>query len=686
MIDRIKRALTPRGNKRVETTGAAPPDWRLMLKRRLGVTLGVLALWAAGIEARLVYLQVVDHDELVERAARQQSQTFKPPAKRGDIVDRRGRVLATSVDADTIFAVPSAIDDEVAWVNRICGALGDCTAKERTDLVDRLKRQRNFAYIRRQVPDEVAERIKALNLDGIGFSKESRRYYPSKELASHIVGFVGLDNRGLAGIESAYDAQIRGKDGKILVQTDAKRHAFSRDERPPTAGSSIELTIDQYLQHIVERELHAGVLQNHAVGGTAIVMNPHTGEILAMANEPTFDPNDYRESTQVERRNRAVQDLYEPGSTFKVVTASAALEEKLMPIDTMIDVSGGRIQIGSRVVTDTHNYGVLSFQDVIVKSSNVGAIKIGFKLGTDRLSDYVQRFGFGRPASPDFPSESPGIVWDRAKWTDSALASVSMGYQVGVTPLQMASAVSSVANGGEYMEPRVVRAVYRDNRRFEVKPKVQRRIVSVDTSASMTGIMEKVVEKGTGTLAQIKGYTVAGKTGTANKLANGRYSNDTYASFVGFLPSRDPVATILVVLDSPRGPNGHFGGPVSAPIFKRIAESTLRYLGVGPTINAAPPVLVAEEGDDGPSVPVRMQWDNVTPGLEDVAGTVPDVIGMSARDATRKLIKAGLQAPRLSGDGFVVAQQPLPGAPIVEGQNAALTLDRAQRRSQATVP
>src|SRR5262249_52353907 len=331
--------------------------------------------------------------------------------------------------------------------------------------------------------------------------------YPNTDLAAHLLGYVGIDNKGLAGLEAAYDNQIRGKPGTILIQTDARRHAFSRTERPPTAGSTVELTIDEYLQHVVERELHAGVAENHAVGGSAIVLDPHTGEILAMANEPTFNPNVYREFTDTVRRNRAVQDLYEPGSTFKVVTASAAIQEKALPISSMIDTSGGRISIGSRVVRDTHNYGVLSFTDVIVKSSNVGAIRIGFRLGTDRLSDYVQRFGFGRPVSPDFPSESPGIVWERTKWTDSALASVSMGYQVGVTPLQMAAAVSSVANGGYYVEPRVVRAVYRQGRRLAVKPKTLRQAIQPDTAASMTSIMEQVVSRGTATLAKIPGYS-----------------------------------------------------------------------------------------------------------------------------------------------------------------------------------
>ncbi|HEX7793263.1 MAG TPA: penicillin-binding protein [Vicinamibacterales bacterium] len=654
-------------------------DWRATLRRRVSVTAGLLAFWVVGIEARLVYLQVIDKADLVKRAERQQMQTIPLAGKRGDIVDRRGRVLATSVDADTIYAVPSAIEDEAATVAKLCGALGDCTKSERQDLVERLKRQRNFAYIRRQVLPEEAERVKALGLDGVEFEKESRRYYPNKELASHLLGFVGLDSKGLGGIESAYDSQIRGKEGKILVHVDSRRHAFSRFERPPTTGSTIELTIDEYLQHIAERELHAGVVENRALSGTAIIMDPHTGEILAMANEPTFNPNEYRDFSESDRRNRAVQDLYEPGSTFKVVTASAAIEEKVLPIDALIDTNPGSIKIGSRVVTEAshHNYQVLSFADVIVRSSNVGAIKIGFKIGTDRLSDYVQRFGFGRQVSPDFPAENAGIVWERTKWTDSALASVSMGYQVGVTPLQMAAAISSVANGGQYVEPRVVRAAYRDNRRYEVKPKVLRRTISADTAASLTGIMEGVVDRGTAKgFAEIPGYTVAGKTGTANTLVNGRYSNSTYASFVGFVPSRDPKITVLVMLDSPKGPAGHFGGPVSGPIFKRIAEATLRYLGVAPTIDPAPPVLVARHDDEvveseGPA----QESPIVNVLVEAPEGTVPDVRGLSARDAMRKLAKAGLSA-QMTGDGYVVSQDPAPGEPIENHRVCKVTLER----------
>jgi cell division protein FtsI (penicillin-binding protein 3) len=672
------------------TSSVTPSDWRATLKRRTLVAAAMLGIWAAGIEARLVHLQVVRHGDLVARAERQQLGTSEAPAKRGDIVDRRGHVLATSVDADTIYAVPSEIGDPDATVARLCAAFGDCTAKERQALGERLRQRKAFAYVRRQVSPDQKRRVEDLNLEGVGFMTESKRFYPNKELAAHLLGWVGVDNIGLGGLESTYDSIIRGKPGKVLVQTDARRHAYSRTEWPPTAGSTVELTIDEYLQHVAERELEAGVRENRAGSGTAIVMNPHTGEILALANVPTFNPNAFRDATDHERRNRGVQDLYEPGSTFKVVTASAAIEEKVMPINTWIDTNPGRVHIsGRKPITEDRgrNLGVLTFTDVIVKSSNVGAIKIGFKVGTERMSRFVSLFGFGRVSSPDFPGENPGIVWSPEKWTESALASVSMGYQIGVTPLQMAMAVNSVANAGELVEPRVIRAVYRDNRRYVVKPKTLRRTISRETAATLTSIMEDVVNRGTAKRAQIPGYTIAGKTGTASKLVNGHYSHtDNNASFVGFVPSRNAALTIIVVVDSPHGENGTHGGSVAAPIWKRIAEPALQHLGVAPDVDPADPVLVAR-GDDEDDVPIEttsvgdVGQPTVSLVVDGAPGQVPDVTGMSARDAIRQLMKCGLNA-RLSGDGVVASQDPAGGTPLEPGMVCRLVLDRsAARRS-----
>jgi cell division protein FtsI (penicillin-binding protein 3) len=655
------------------------PDWRRTITRRLIVAVSLLGLWALAIEFRLGYLQTVMRPELQARAESQHNRRPAAPAKRGDIVDRRGNVLAISVDADSVYAVPSELKDKEETVRRLCEALDDCTARDRQRLIERFNTQRAFAYVRRQISPGAARRVADLDLDGVGFIKESRRFYPNTRLAAHALGYVGIDNNGLSGIESAYDSQIRGKDGTVLVTTDGRGHVFSRLERPPTAGSSIELTIDKYLQYVAESELHAGVVENRAAGGSVVILDPSTGEILAMANEPTFNPNAFGNSAEVARRNRAVQDLYEPGSTFKIVTASAAIEERVMSTTALIDTTPGILRCcGDRVIDEFrgHSYGVLTFSDVLVRSSNVGAVKIGFRLGAERLGRYVQRFGFGRPISPDFPGENPGIVWNPDKWTEDAIASVSMGYQVGVTPLQMVAAASAIANGGELMEPRIVRAVYRENRRYAVKPKVIRRAVEPATAATLTTIMEAVATDGTAKAAQIEGYTIAGKTGTASKVIDKRYSaSENNVSFVGFAPSRKPAIAIIVMIDAPHA-GGNSGGTVAAPIFSRIAGAAMRYLGVAPTINPAPPVLVARPATPRTTPrPVATSAPLVTLVSDRGPQTMPDLQGLSARDAMRALTKLGLTA-RMSGQGIVIAQDPPPGTPFEGGETCRLQLGR----------
>jgi cell division protein FtsI (penicillin-binding protein 3) len=664
-------------------------DWRRTFRRRLQVAVAALAIWAVGIEVRLVYLQVIKHDEMVARADRQHKRTIPAPAKRGDILDRNGQVLATSLDADTIYAAPSVIGPDLARAvaRRLCQALEDCDAAELRTLTDRLGRTRDhFAHVRRQVSPDVAQRVKDLNLDGVGTFKESKRHYPNGDLGAAVIGFVGTENRGLAGLEHAYNRQIRGEDGRVLIQNDAKGRVFSRFSQPPTSGSSLELTIDRYLQHITESALEAGVSGSRAAGGCAIIMDPRTGEILAMANAPTFDPNIYNRSSETARRNRCVQDVYEPGSTFKVVTASAAIEEKVMPPGSIIETGPGRVLIGRRVIDEYrgHNYGALSFEDVIVKSSNVGAVKIGFRIGTDRLSRYVDLFGFGRRVSPDFPGENPGIVWSADSWTEGALASVSMGYQVGVTPLQVVAAVAAVANGGQYVEPRIVRASDRGDTRQTVKTKVLRRVISESTAATMTGIMERVVEDGTAKAAAIPGYTVAGKTGTAEKLVNGRYSpTENNVSFVGFVPSRKPALAIIVMIDAPHE-GGNSGGSVAAPVFRTLAEPALRHLAVPGDVNPQPPIMINAAVREPARVPTKADFKE-PPEVPIVVGAsvgpaMPDLIGLSAREAMGRVSEIGMD-PHLTGDGEVVSQSPAAGAPIGAGGVVQLMLSRVPLRT-----
>ncbi len=666
-----------------EHAGAMPdPLWRSKFKRRVVCLLCALGVWTVGVEARLVELQVVRHKEMLARALDQQQRVVKLVPQRGDIVDRHGEVLAYSVDGSAIVADPAAIDDPTKAADEICDALRDCDASKRTGLEKSLSRKTMFAYVDRQVGPDQVRRVEALKLPGIRTIPEPRRYYPNLDLAAHVLGFVGIDNEGLGGIERSFNKVIRGRPGEMLLEVDARRKRLdSRIQQAPVAGATVELTLDLYLQHIAERELRAGVEKTHADGGTAVVMDPHTGEILAMASYPAFNPNDVQSATDAERRNRAIQDIYEPGSTFKIVTASAAFQEGVMSVDDLIDTNPGRINFGSRVVREDngHDYGVLSFADVIVKSSNVGAIKIGLKVGPERMERYIRRYGFGQALLPDLGGQSAGIVWDPVKLSDSALASMSMGYQVGVTPLQMVNAVSAVANGGTLYQPHLVRAVIRGNDRQEIAPKPLWRVINPDTAATLTSIMEGVVQRGTGKEAQLAGYRVAGKTGTAAKLVDGHYSHTDYnVSFVGFVPASRPVLAILVLVDTPR--NGSpYGGTVAAPIFKQIAEAALRQLGVPPTINP-PPVVLAEAGTANPPLTDLADTKVVPPDPDPtrLGGSLlmPDVRGLNARQALRALSGVGLTV-RLLGSGLVAAQTPEPGTPVELGGSSQLELHRA---------
>ena len=666
-----------------------PFEWRATIHHRLVVCAVGLVLWVVGIESRLLYLQVAQYDEMKARADDQHLRRVATPAKRGDIVDRNGWLLAYSVDAHSVVAYPRAVKDAPKTARLVCQALDECDSARERSLADVLASRARFHFVERHVTDEAARRVRALKLEGIGLTKESRRYYPNKYLASAVLGYVGLDNQGLGGLEATFDSRIRGRDGLLLMQADGlNRQVAGHVERAPTAGDNLELTLDRQLQYIAERELKAGVLEHNAAGGSVVIMDPQTGELLAIASYPTFNPNAYGSFGPEQRRNRAVQDSYEPGSTFKLVTASAAFEERVLRPADLIDCAPGYITIAGRRIDDVHPYGALTFEDVIVKSSNVGAIKAGQRIGAERMGRWMNRFGFGQRIAPEFRGEHAGLVWNPARLGDGGLASVSMGYQVAVTPMQMAAAVSSVANGGTLFEPRIVRAFIRNGRREPVVAKALRQTVSPETAATLTGIMEAVVERGTATAAKIPGYTVAGKTGTAAKIVDGAYSKSDYnTSFIGFAPSRKPALTVIVVIDSPHGKVTAYGGTVAAPIFKRITEAALRHLGVPPTIDALPPVLVTKKDDGairqtaGPRGPMALDAVRL-PGDD---GLMPDLRGLSARKALLSVNRMGL-TPQIQGTGLVVDQAPEPGSPFVPGSTATLKLGRRPPVTRAGGP
>ena len=659
----------------------APGDWRQVLLPRVRLAACVMVLWGAVIAGRLVELQVVRYDFYVQRAEDQQERAIETPARRGELLDRNGRVLAFDVAADTVIAEPRDVDDPVETARRICAVMA-CTADRRQRLESLFARDSAFAYVERQISPRVAERIRELGLDGIDFLKENRRYYPNGALAAHVLGHAGVDNQGLHGLESLYEGTLAGEPGRILVQRDAQRQAFSRVERRPTAGVSLELSLDSYIQHIAERELRATVREHDADGGSVVVLDPRTSDVLALANEPTFNPNAWAGSPPDARRNRATQDVYEPGSTFKIVTASAALEEQVFRPGDVIDVSPGVIFFGGRPIRDFRDYGALTFADVIVKSSNVGTSQVGVALGADRLNRYVRRFGFGQRVSRDFPGESRGIVHDASRLRVGTLARVAMGYSVSVTPLQMAVAMNTVANRGELMAPRLVRAELRGRVREEIPPRVVRRAIGARTADTLTRIMEDVVARGTARQARIPGYRVAGKTGTAEKLLpGGGYSRtDHVASFGGFVPSARPEITILVVIDGVAG----FGGAVAAPAFRRIGEAVLHHLGVAPDLDAPPSLLVPPDPAPFPGVrpvPVRADGPSRPAGTTAaLSGSMPDLQGLGARAALAVATDLGLSA-RLRGRGVVVTQSPAAGDAIAPGQALLLTL--ARRRAGA---
>lgn len=664
--------------------------WRDGIKRRTIVVLSLLACWAVIVEARLFDLQVIQHGPLTEYAEEEQHHVFHPLGIRGDITDRYGNVLAFSVPASAVVSTPRDIKDKPKAVADVCRALGDCTAAERAKLLASFSTNGIYALVRHAdaVTPLQAENIKKAQIPGVGLTSDTLRYYPKGRLAAHVVGYVGQENNGLGGIEYAYDGAIEGQRGSVRVLHDARGHGMDTDvEEAATSGATVELTLDDRLQYIAERELAAGVAEHHADAGMAVIMNPNTGEILALANVPTFDPNAYGKVAADILRNRALQDAYEPGSTMKIVTISAALQEGVVAITDTFDTDPGYLQIGTRRIHDAEgkNNGILSVVDVVVHSSNVGAGKIGLKLGAERLERYVLRYGFGQKLLPSLPGQSAGRVYTVGELKDSALASMAIGYQISVTPVQMAMAASVVANGGTLYEPHLVRAIVRDGVRQVIAPKPLRQVITPGVAATMTTILEQVVARGTGTNAAVDGFTVAGKTGTAAKLVNGTYSTTAYnASFVGFVPSRNPALTIIVVVDTPHSGGTH-GGEVAAPIFSRIADAALRELRVPPTNPLRTSIVVAADTSAHPTpLPAAPPMVLVAP---DAAGArMPDVRGLTPREAMRALDAAGLTV-RMAGSGIVVGQTPAAGEAVASGDITTIQLGRpdpAVRDSRAT--
>ncbi len=682
---------------------------------RTALVVIILSLWMLGIGARLVYLQVGQAEALSARAHRQQQQTAATIAPRGLILDRAGHELARSLEVDSFFVVPDELTDVGATAAQLALVLdlkpAELTARWQTARAAK----RRFVWVARQVDAAPAARVRALQLAGVHTQKETKRYYPNGALAAHVLGFVGTDDTGLAGIERVQNVALAGAAGRVGLDGDGRRQAYDSRTEEARAGRSLVLTIDQNVQYQAEHALAAAVAQAHAKSGTAIVLDPHTGEILALANVPTFDPNeahkvkpalnDDQRANQDVKQNPALENTYEPGSTFKIVAFAAALEEKLARPDEMIDCQMGSITLFGRVVHDAHPHGVLTVSDALALSSNVAAIKLGMRVGSTRLYDYIRRFGFGARTGVELPGEANGIVRPVKQWQPTSLGSIPMGQEVGVTAVQMAAAFAAIANDGLRVQPHLIREVREvDGVAAERAQPEAQRVISAETARLLKPMLESVTVKGTAKRAQLEGYTAAGKTGTAQKIdpRTRTYSPSKYvASFIGFAPVAQPAVVIAVVIDEPVG--AHYGGDVAAPVFSEIASNVLPYLNVEPDAADAqstpreqlaqgtPTAPQAAEGELPTARADRDQSALLPEVTERAAGDVrevvyaqagerallmPDLHGHSVRDAARVCAQLGLEM-EAHGEGRARQQSPAAGASIESGQVVRIDFGRS---------
>ena len=594
------------------------------------------SVWALTIGGRLFWLQIVRHREFLERGEKQQQRTFEVAPRRGVLYDRNLHELAMTVQADSFYAVPSEIDDKqrAAWVQSTAQALAavvhtdpDDALTSEAQIAERLNNGRSFAWVARRVTPEVATRVKALAIKGVYSQKEFERFYPDNEIAAQVLGYVGADDNGLGGLEQKFEPKLHGAPGRMYTAMDARRKVLGSSEHEPEPGQNLILTLDENIQFIAERALDHIMEQSHADNGTVVVQDVHTGQILALAIRPMFNPNQARKTTPALLKNHAVSDAYEPGSVFKLVTYSAALEEHVTSPDDKIDCQGGQIQLPGRIIHDDkgEHYGVITVHEALEHSSDVAAVKLAQKVGQEKLSQYVRSFGFGARTGLELPGETRGILAPFDKWRTTSYASISIGQEVGVTPLQLVSMVSTIANGGIYLPPHVllpgqVGANSQQSAPLAPSPfkpssdlpnplpPGAHRVISEMTAAQMRKMMEGVVLYGTGRPAQLNGYSSGGKTGTAQKIdpLTHTYSKSMHiASFAGIAPVNNPVISVAVVIDNPKNMDYH-GAKVSAPVFQEVAQQVLESLGVphdvpvhAPPAKTKPePVIDEDDGQD----------------------------------------------------------------------------------------
>jgi cell division protein FtsI (penicillin-binding protein 3) len=635
------------------------------------VLAALLAVAFGGVTARLGYLQLVRNADLSAMAQRQYSRTVVLQAERGAIFDRQGVPLAVSSPAESLFAQPRSAGDPVRVAARLAPILGMPPSELHATLVG----PRAFVWLRRNLPPTVAEQVRELREPGLGLIPEPLRLYPNRELAAHVIGFEGVDG-GLEGIERSWERTLAGTPGRAVVGRDAlgREVLTERILKSPKPGQDVMLTLDAHIQHIAEREIDAAWRRTGARAAMAVVLEPRTGDVLAMALRPTFNPNTFMDvGSRDVWRNRAVTDPFEPGSTFKAILAAAALEEGVVRPNDLIFGEQGSITIARTTIHDWKPYGWLTFAEVLQNSSNVGAIKVGLALGAPRYYRYITNFGFGALTGAGIPGESRGVLREPERWSALSLPTLAIGQEISVTALQMVTAFGAIANGGVLMQPRLVRAVF-DAQGQEVRrvpPVKVRQAISPETARVLTRLLTQVVDSGTGRLAAIPGYPVAGKTGTAQKLdqATRRYSRAPgVLSFVGFAPADDPRFAMIVLVDEPR--TERWGSEAAAPVFAAIGREIIRSMEIPP--RDTPPVqIVTGPTESSTELPIRL----VSTAGETV---MPNLKGRALRSALAALEPLGLRVT-VTGRGLVAQQTPAPGVTVEPGATARLQLTPPSR-------
>lgn len=671
-------------------------DNRDLKTKRIALVILGITIWSALILARLVQLQLVDHDSYVQIAAQKQQVTRSILAPRGIIYDSHMDELATSVTVSTAVAEPRRIENIPATAKILAEILELNTQELTRRMMDPARKA--FMIVKRRIDPNAEKRIEALGLQGVYFVDESMRVFPNRELACQTLGFVNMNGDGGAGLELQYDKELKGQEGLFSINVDAHRRPFRVTvDKPPVQGHSLVLSLDKSIQYITDRELTKAVQKSKARAGVAVVMEAQTGRILALSNYPQFNCNTYYKYDADYWRNRAVSDIFEPGSTFKVVVAAAALEAGLVRRDEMIDCQMGSITIGGHVFRDHKGYGLLSYSQVLEYSSNVGAAKLGLRLGQQGLFEWVRNFGFGSKTGIDLPGEIVGLVRHWRDWSGLSIGAISFGQEIGVTSIQILNAINSIANGGYLVRPSLVdRIIDEKGDLVRVNQPERVRLMSPETARAVTDAFEGVVLRGTGRRAALEGYRAAGKTGTAQKIIDGRYSHNKYvASFIGFAPLPDPRLTILVQIDEPSV--GHYGGDVCAPFFQSIAQETLLQLRVPPDKSLPLPEFKplkadSETKDFLPDAikPLKASKDAPKPSepatIEVRVGggapvTLPDFRGMGKRTVLDRCTALGIRL-QAHGSGVAVLQDPLPGTKIPAGATCHVTFSKGNLKEK----